>query len=291
MNKSSHYFKHNQLQPITIISKNTHMNKSSNLDLFTSDDSDLLPSEQRRRLSAQLMCSTAEEQKEFLSRRRKSSILQHPKTLVENETYPAPSKAISSPRRTSMLTELFARSSTSDSFIEKNIKPTVIMALLYFKEPEPDENKVRKILGERLLEIPRFSSIFRMENNMVYCDSIPKESVDLDYHIQCVESSKEDDELSRRISEASTEWWDASKPLWKFTLITKMKDDRSLLFCKIDHAIGDSVALLAVLRSLLDDPPVGAKQSFQHRRAIPPPLHWSQKAMCFISGCYEGMIG
>jgi len=265
---------------------NTEIDDDINLELFSMGDSDILPSEQRRRLSAQLRGSTTEEEKEFFDRRRKSLILQHP----EHESFAIPSKA-NNTRRASVLTDLFARSSTSDSFIENNIKPTVIMALVYFKEPEPDEKKLRKVLGERLLEIPRFSSIFRMENNVVYCDSIPKESVDLEYHIQCVESSKEDDELSKRISEASSEWWDATKPLWKFTLITNMKDGRSLLFCKIDHAVGDGVALLAVLRALLDDPPAGAKQSFQHRRAVPPPLYWSQRAMCFIGGCYEGIIG
>lgn len=265
---------------------NADIDDDLNLELFSMGDSFILPSEQRRRLSEQLKSSTIEQEKEFLGRRRKSSILQHP----EHENQPISSKS-NNTRRTSVLTDLFARSSTSDSFIDNNIKPTVILALVYFKEPEPDENKMRKILGERLLEIPRFSSIFRMENNVVYCDRIPKETVDLEYHIQCVDSSKEDDELSKRISEASSEWWDANKPLWKFTLITKMKDGRSLLFCKIDHAVGDGVALLAVLRSLLDDPPAGAKQSFQHRRALPPPLHWSQKALCFIGGCYEGIIG
>jgi len=272
------------------MSPNTKMNKSINLEMFSMGDSDILPSEQRQRLSTELSSRTVEDGKEFDGRRRKSSILQHEETLADSEISSISSNVIST-RRASILTDLFARSSTSDSFMEKNIKPTVILALLYFKESNPDATQLRKILGQRLLDIPRFSSIFRMENNVVYCDSISKESVDLEHHIRCVKSSKEDGELSKLISNASTEWWDASRPLWRFTLITNMKDGRSLLFCKIDHAIGDGVAMLAVLRSLLDDPPAGAKQSFQHRRAAPPPLHWSHKAMCFICGCYEGIIG
>ena len=38
-----------------------------------------------------------------------------------------------------------------------------------------------------------------MEDDVVFCDSITKESVDLEYHINCVEISKEEDELSKFI--------------------------------------------------------------------------------------------
>lgn len=93
------------------------MNQIPNLDLFSMGDSDLLPSEQRRRLSEHLRCSTIEEENEFLGS-QKSSIPQHLETLDGNESHAISSKA-SSTRRTSILTELFARSSTSDSFIEK----------------------------------------------------------------------------------------------------------------------------------------------------------------------------
>lgn len=260
------------------------------LEMFL-NDSPILPSEERRHLSKQLSSSTVEDEHSFHTRRRSSiGSLQHPEILTESDSNSSSSSRVSC-RRASIITEIFARSSTSHSFIEQSIRPTFILALVYFQEPQPDIVQLRKILGERLLEIPRFSSIFRLENNVVYCDSIPKETVNLEYHIRCVESIKKYEEVSEMISDASTEWWDARRPLWKFTLITNMKDGRSMLFCKIDHAIGDGVAMLAVLRSLLDDPPKGAVKSFQHRRAMSPSMHWSHKLVCFISGCYAGIIG
>lgn len=211
--------------------------------------------------------------------------------IVSRDNGDCPPQRTSS-RRTSVLTDLMARPSTSSSFAEQSIKPTIIIAMLYLNDPQPDMDKLRNVIGERLLQIPRFSSVFRMKDGKVYCDSIPNSDVDLKHHIQEVDGHGEFGPLdvSEMISAATQEWWDASLPLWKLTLVTNTGDGRSLLFCKIDHSIGDGVAMLHVLESLLDDHPDG-ELNFPIRRPTPPEICWSTKLVWFLYGIYDGTIG
>ena len=195
-------------------------------------------------------------------------------------------------RRTSVLTEILARSSTSPGFIEKEIKPTLIIAMLHLKDPHPDIDRLRRVLGERILLIPRFCSVFCLRDGKVFCDAVPPDDVDLAHHIQTMdgEGTFGSSGISALISDASQEWWDASLPLWKFTLVTNTADGGSLLFCKIDHAIGDGVAMVRVLESLLDDRPDGMS-NFQVRRPTPPRIRWSTKLIWTLCGIYDGTLG
>ena len=109
---------------------------------------------------------------------------------------------MTAPRRPSILTELMARSSTSSSFIDQSIKPTVVIAMLYLTDPTPDIDRLREVLGKRLLQIPRFSSIFRLDkDNKVYEHRIPNEDVDLEHHIQTIDGKGtfNSDDISKMI--------------------------------------------------------------------------------------------
>lgn len=164
--------------------------------------------------------------------------------------------------------------------------------MLHLKDPNPNIDRLRRVLGERILLIPRFCSVFRLRDDKVFCDAVPPEDVDLAHHIQPMdgEGTFGPNDVSELISSASQEWWEASRPLWKFTLVTNTSDGGSLLFCKIDHCIGDGVAMVRVLESLLDDRPDG-KQNFQARRPNPPKVRWSTKLLWTLYGVYDGLIG
>lgn len=257
--------------------------------VYQEAETDVAPSVERRRLSLELVSSTWESQRDFQNRRRDSL----KKTVrIEEPDVVSKSSDASESRRASVYTDVFARSSLSSEFVEKKLRPTSVMAMLFFEDPNPDINKVRNVLGERILAIPRFSAIFRLEDNKIYCDPIPQSTVDLTYHITTLDGQKrfDDEELANLIDEESNEYWDISKPLWSMRLVSNLKDGGSMLFCKFDHAIGDGVALLGVLRSIIDDPPSGMK-SFQKKRISPPSLSWAHRVVTFFYGCYEGTIG
>jgi len=151
-----------------------------------------------------------------------------------------------------------------------------------------------KALGERLLKIERFRAIFREQNKKIYYDIAAKEDVDLMHHAREVDGKGifGENELIEKICSATVNCWDPNKSLWDVTLITNLKDDesRSVLLCRIDHAIGDGVALTGVLQSLLDDAPTKIT-ALQRRRATKPAMRMSHLIVSFFTGCCQGLIG
>jgi len=66
-----------------------------------------------------------------------------------------------------------------------------------------------------------------------------------------------------------------------------------VLFFVIDHAIGDGVAMLQVMLSLLDDPPEGKKKvkTFQKkRRSASSPLRLAHRTVNFLAGAVGGLV-
>lgn len=202
-------------------------------------------------------------------------------------------KSSTKAKRVDVLTELFAKHTVSDYFINYPAKPNIIIGMYRIKEKHPDVDNIRRVMGDRLLQFSRFSSIFYLnkKTNRVLCEEISKDDVDLQHHIVHLDGkgSFDDEDLSNLISKSASESWDVKKPLWKFIVVTNMKDAGSMIFSKMDHAIGDGVAILTVFRSLLDDVPV--EMSFQRRRATGPSLRSSHKIINFLYGFYDGLIG
>ena len=64
------------------------------------------------------------------------------------------------PRRVSKTTDLLARFSLSPTMKAKELRPTIIMAMLYLNDADPNIDVLKQTLGERLLKLPRFSSVF-----------------------------------------------------------------------------------------------------------------------------------
>uniref|UniRef100_A0A7S4QHV3 Diacylglycerol O-acyltransferase n=1 Tax=Ditylum brightwellii TaxID=49249 RepID=A0A7S4QHV3_9STRA len=200
-------------------------------------------------------------------------------------------------RRASIITDMFVRAHISDGYKKARIRPTTVVVEFYFQDPHPDSDRIRDALKDRILKHPRFRAVFRKEGNCVFWDSIPKDMVDMSYHFEVMDGKGTfDEEHVKSITSTlnSEEEWDATKPLWKVTLINNMKNGRSVLLCKLDHAIGDGVTMTSVLLSLADKKSGGELQrlkSLESRRITGPSLRWSHKITSFLYGCYFGCLG
>uniref|UniRef100_A0A7S2ULI2 Diacylglycerol O-acyltransferase n=1 Tax=Attheya septentrionalis TaxID=420275 RepID=A0A7S2ULI2_9STRA len=199
-------------------------------------------------------------------------------------------------RRGSAFTKFFALASTSRSFIERGVRPTLINAMLFFSDPNPDPEDFRRVISERLLDIPRFRSTFRFEeeDGSVHWDPVARSEVDIQYHVQVKDGRGKFDheDIEELITETYLTDWDLSKPLWQITLVTNTKDGRSMMFCTFDHAIGDGVAMLKVMLSLLDDPPDGVN-TFQkpRRKNKHSSMRFSSQIVNFCAGVRDGIRG
>lgn len=97
----------------------------------------------------------------------------------------SPARRVSvKPRRASALSRVLALSTTSQSFQDEKITPYVITAMLFLDNPNPDVYTLRQVLGERLLDIPRFRSVVKAdEKGGVIFEPLARSDVDLEEHI------------------------------------------------------------------------------------------------------------
>ena len=205
-------------------------------------------------------------------------------------------------RRASGISRVLALSSTSSFFAEALIRPTLINAMVFFARADPDVNRLRTVLAERLLCIPRFRSVVRMDDSSrVYYDPIPRSDVDLEKHIRVIDGGHtfDEDDIEDLINKEFLSHWPPDRPLWRMTLVTSLADGRSVLFIVIDHAISDGVGLVSVFSSILDHPSLeesinGCDQKnqsvLQRARMAPPTLRWSHCATAFLGGVYSSIV-
>jgi len=70
--------------------------------------------------------------------------------------------------------------------------------------------------------------------------------------------------LQERVGELAATRLDPARPLWQFHLIEDYEPDRSALVARIHHCIGDGIALIAVMMSIVDggrSPPQRARKT------------------------------
>ncbi len=125
-----------------------------------------------------------------------------------------------------------------------------------------DRERLRRLLGERLLPIPRFRQRVVMKGGDPFWEEVP--AVDLDAHLVEVTlpAPGGDAELRELVSAQMSEPLDLARPLWAFQLVQGYKGGSAVL-CRLHHCIGDGMALLLVLLSLTDveaEPPVDGEE-------------------------------
>jgi len=126
----------------------------------------------------------------------------------------------------------------------------IINGVLVLGAPVARE-RVRRILEERLLPIPRFRQRVVMKGGDPFWETVPE--VDLDFHLREVTlpAPGGDAELRALVSAQMSEPLDPARPLWGFLLVQSYGGG-SVILGRLHHCIGDGMALLLVLLSLTD---------------------------------------
>jgi len=131
-----------------------------------------------------------------------------------------------------------------------------LVSFFYFWQPL-DLAHARAVLRERLCAIPRFrSKVVRTGKRGMSCafKELSAEELDaaMDRMVLQSDGIKTAQDVNEFVSRLSTENTDLDLPLWRGWVLNDMTDGRSALMLMIDHAIGDGVALIQVLMSVLD---------------------------------------
>ncbi len=126
----------------------------------------------------------------------------------------------------------------------------IINGVLVLGAPVARE-RVRRLLEQRLLPIPRFRQRVVTKGGEPFWEEAPE--VDLDVHLQEVTlpAPGGDAELRALVSTQMSQPLDLARPLWGFLLVQGY-DGGSVILGRLHHCIGDGMALLLVLLSLTD---------------------------------------
>eukprot|EP00978_Attheya_sp_CCMP212_P009800 scaffold23358_cov47-Attheya_sp.AAC.4 len=212
-------------------------------------------------------------------------------------SHPKGSELSSPRRRASLQTKFFSLPTTSDYFKEKNFKPTKIVGMIFLSDPDPDVSRIQTLIFDKMLKVPRFRSLCRLEDgHTIFEPLVDMDQFHMDYHLKVVNGlgKMTEQDGADLVSEAHLMDWDATKPLWKLTLVKNMIDGRSMLLCVIDHALGDGASLSAVMLSLFDKKPMkntGESTSQKSHRPYKTKVRLSHRIVSFLYGCYAGFIG
>ena len=88
-------------------------------------------------------------------------------------------------RRASHMSTAMAITTLDDKM---NMRPILVLGMLYFQEPL-DLDELRRLLVERLLELPRFSAVAVDHHSHIEFHPVPKMNLDMKYHVTEVTQS------------------------------------------------------------------------------------------------------
>ncbi|CAK9009666.1 Putative diacyglycerol O-acyltransferase Rv1425 (Putative triacylglycerol synthase Rv1425) [Durusdinium trenchii] len=142
---------------------------------------------------------------------------------------------------------------------ESHAKSSWIVGCI-FLERDPGFSRVRAVLTERLLAMPRFRATMIVKEDKAFFRELAPDLINIDYHIRQVVSNRA---MSREEVEGylgtlfdGSDTPNAEKrPLWNVRYIPKMDDGRACLITSVSHAIGDMISQAELLRLLLDQAP------------------------------------
>ena len=173
-----------------------------------------------------------------------------------------------------------------------NPQPTLIVAVLNL-EKDPGIARLRNVLKERILSMPRFRSRLVFGKGKPHWEEV---ELDLGYHFEVYGFSRKvsEEEVSKVITDMKIRGLDLRHPLWRCVHIPEMEDGTSrLIFC-IHHCIGDGVGLVNVLLFRIVDEREELETKSDatvKKRASKPNVSKSTQARVAVKGFFEGHTG
>lgn len=184
-----------------------------------------------------------------------------------------------------------------DEKMAEKLSQTLVVSFLYFKEPL-DLSQTRKVMKERLCQIPRFRSrpvseeeikpglVPRLAFQQLSDDTLDTVMPELVRDLTGKVRNCED--VDQFVSEVYQAKPDPRLPLWRGYLCNNMDDGRSMFMLVIDHAIADGVALVQTLMSVLDEQP---DLPVPTRSVKPPPVSCFAQLRGLVQACWGPFIG
>eukprot|EP00927_Polykrikos_kofoidii_P069657 TRINITY_DN65213_c0_g1_i1.p1 TRINITY_DN65213_c0_g1~~TRINITY_DN65213_c0_g1_i1.p1 ORF type:complete len:477 (-),score=69.32 TRINITY_DN65213_c0_g1_i1:91-1521(-) len=181
---------------------------------------------------------------------------------------------------------------------ELNLRPILVMGFLYFKKPL-DISRLRQVLKERLMEIPRFRSVLQLKaegkkTKTIFVERNP-DSFSMEEMAQNIPSVKNQKDVDAFVSKLYAENMGTNLPAWRAYIFNNMDDGRSCFLLVVDHAIGDGVSLVATLMSVLDDEDTDASvakaQTAAPRKRVAKPPSCFANIAAKVCGCLDGVFG
>lgn len=133
----------------------------------------------------------------------------------------------------------------------------IIHGVLVFDTPL-DAARVRELVRERLLSIPRFRQRVVQPTGGGWPEWQESPDLDIDDHfvVQTLPEGSDDAELAHLVGLHMGEPLDPQRPPWVFYLLQGYRGG-SAFFGRLHHTLGDGIALMLVLLSLADLSPEG----------------------------------
>ena len=137
---------------------------------------------------------------------------------------------------------------------------------------------LRQRVSERMLQYPRFCQ--RVEQDATGASWVPDADFDIDRHVVLETLARkprgrEQEALQDRLAELAVTPLDMRHPLWKFHLVEHYEGG-SAMMVRIHHCIGDGIALISVVQSLVDggSPPPQRSQKPDPRSGLEGAQDW-----------------
>lgn len=176
---------------------------------------------------------------------------------------------------------------------------TWIVGML-FLDSCPEDDKLKGMVKEKLLSMPRFRSKLVLNRSAPYFEEVSDEEFDWDYHLskQFENETADMDKVMEFVGGFYEMDISLEKPLWKMVLIPKMDDGRACLVTILNHGIADGVASVGVLLKMLDDAPMDPTRSPKEQAGIvpgkrknKPKVSLASRIGMFAAGVQEGLFG
>ena len=138
--------------------------------------------------------------------------------------------------------------------MESRTNPMMISGFFEFDEPM-DYDRLRATIEHRLLRFERFKQRIvspRLSLRQYFWETDPHFELDAHLHRIALPAPGDLAALKTTANDLASTPLDLTRPLWQFHLIEGY-GEKSVLFCRLHHAIADGIALMHVLLSLCDD--------------------------------------